>query len=116
MDALKPLFESGRIDFKGQQLANNVSGIVLLLSAVAAFATGITKGQISLCFYTYLAGVALAYLLVLPPWFAYNRTPVKWLAKKTAGAAQQTLVDSPNQPAVRKTLVEDVSDDDSLDG
>ncbi|KAJ2226190.1 hypothetical protein H4R99_003886 [Coemansia sp. RSA 1722] len=111
MDLLKPLLESGRIDFPGQDLASNLTTALLVLSAVVALAVGFVQNALSLTFYTYAGGVVLAYLAVLPAWPFYKRSQVNWLPR-SASASAPSLVDSPNQPSSRKTLVEDVSDDD----
>ncbi|KAJ1820469.1 hypothetical protein LPJ56_001336 [Coemansia sp. RSA 2599] len=110
MDLLKPLFESGRIDFKGQDLASSLTTVMLVLSAVVALGVGFLQNALSQTFYTYAGGVVLTYLVVLPAWPFYKRSQAKWLPRRTIGAS--ALVDSPNQPPSRKTLVEDVSDDD----
>ncbi|KAJ2734904.1 hypothetical protein H4S06_006731 [Coemansia sp. BCRC 34490] len=113
MDILKAVSESGRIDFKGQQLAGNLATALLSLSSVAAFCVGFSQQQLSACFYTYAVGVALTYLAVLLPWPVFRRTPMVWLTRSkgatAASSARQRPIDSPNDS--RKTFVEDVSDD-----
>ncbi|KAJ2655636.1 hypothetical protein IWW48_005434 [Coemansia sp. RSA 1200] len=113
MDLLKSVSESGRIDFMGQQLAGNMATALLSLSSVAAFCVGFSQQQLSACFYTYAAGVALTYLAVLLPWPFFRRKPMVWLARgkgtAAASSARQRPIDSPND--ARKTFVEDVSDD-----
>ncbi|KAJ1883236.1 hypothetical protein LPJ66_011056 [Kickxella alabastrina] len=115
MALLTSMFESGRIDFKGQELVSKLATFLIVGSALAAVIVGYSQHALSLCFYTYVAGVALTYIVVLPAWPFYKRNPVKWLPRKQAVAGNNTapaLVDSPNQPTSRKTLVEDVSDDE----
>ncbi|KAJ1771670.1 class II myosin [Coemansia sp. RSA 1843] len=117
MDFLRPVFESGRIDFKGQRLASSMTTALLVLSAVVAFCVGLSMQQLSACFYTYTAGVVLTYLAVLLPWPFFRRAPIVWLARnkssnninKSGNRAKSRPVDSPNE--ARKTFVEDVSDD-----
>ncbi|KAJ1721947.1 hypothetical protein LPJ53_003580 [Coemansia erecta] len=111
MSFLKPLFESGRIDFKGQDLAANMSNALTVLSALVALGVGFSQNALSLTFYTYAGGVLLTFLAVLPAWPHFKKTQIEWLPR-TAAPAGATLVDSPQRPSSRKTLVEDVSDDD----
>ncbi|KAJ2687283.1 hypothetical protein IWW39_003032 [Coemansia spiralis] len=105
MEFLKPVFESGRIDFAGQRLASNVSSALVVGSAVVALLTGLATQQLSLCFYTYVCGIVLTYAVVLLPWPPYNRNPVVWLSRKVPAASSDSVSQS------LKTLVEDVSDD-----
>ncbi|KAJ2783689.1 hypothetical protein GGI15_002501 [Coemansia interrupta] len=111
MSLFKPLLESGRIDFKGQDLAANLSNALLVVSALVALGVGFSQNALSLTFYTYAGGVLLTFLAVLPAWPHFNKTPIEWLPRNTASAGA-ALVDSPQRPSSRKTLVEDVSDDD----
>ncbi|KAJ2371710.1 hypothetical protein GGI05_007772, partial [Coemansia sp. RSA 2603] len=104
---------SGKIDFKGQELAGNMSNIFTVVSALVALAVGFSQNSLSLTFYTYACGVLLTFLAILPAWPFFNKTQIKWLPR-TAASAGATLVDSPTQPWSRKTLVEDVSDDDDM--
>ncbi|KAJ1897242.1 hypothetical protein LPJ81_004576 [Coemansia sp. IMI 209127] len=111
MDFLRPIFESGRIDFKGQRLASSMTTALLSLSGVAAFCVGLSMQQLSACFYTYAAGVVLTYLAVLLPWPFFRRAPMVWLARSSSSSkpAKPRPVDSPNE--ARNAFVEDVSDD-----
>ncbi|KAJ1644398.1 hypothetical protein J3B02_001292 [Coemansia erecta] len=109
MELLKPLFESGRIDFQGQDLAGSLATALLALSATVSLGVGFLQKTLSMTFYVYAIGVLLTYLVVLPAWPFFKRNQVNWLPRRTIGAP--ALVDSPNQPLSRKTLVEDVSDD-----
>ncbi|KAJ2489664.1 hypothetical protein IWW37_003802 [Coemansia sp. RSA 2050] len=106
MEFLKPVFESGRIDFAGQRLASSLSSALVVGSAVVALLAGLATQKLSLCFYTYVCGIVLTYAAVLLPWPAFNRNPVVWLSRKAPAAASN---DSVSQSL--KTLVEDVSDD-----
>ncbi|KAJ1964792.1 hypothetical protein GGI12_001198 [Dipsacomyces acuminosporus] len=110
MDFLRPVFESGKIDFVGQRLASKLSYMLLLGSGAASLAAGFVLNSLSLCFLVYLGGVVLTYVAVLLPWPFFKRNPVVWLSKKSSEPAQAPApIDSPNPS--RKTLIEDVSDD-----
>ncbi|KAI8322114.1 SPC12-domain-containing protein [Martensiomyces pterosporus] len=104
MDFLRPVFESGRIDFEGQKLASNLSNALIVSSGIVSLVVGLALERLSLCFYTYLFGVVLTYVVVLLPWPYFKRSPVVWLSRKA-----QVPIDSPSES--RKTLIEDVSDD-----
>ncbi|KAJ2848495.1 hypothetical protein IWW36_003263 [Coemansia brasiliensis] len=108
MDFLKPVFESGRIDFNGQRCASQLATVLLVGAGAASLAMGFVTQRLELCFLTYALGVALTYMLVLPPWPFFRRHPVSWLARKSAPAP---VTVPENEP--RRTLVEDISDDSS---
>ncbi|KAJ1740432.1 hypothetical protein LPJ78_002986 [Coemansia sp. RSA 989] len=105
MDFMKPVFESGRIDFHGQRCASQLATVLLVGAGAFSLAAGFATQRLELCFLTYALGVVLTYVLVLPPWPFFRRHPVSWLARKSAPAAPT------NGP--RRTLVEDISDDSS---
>ncbi|KAJ2552139.1 hypothetical protein EV175_003429 [Coemansia sp. RSA 1933] len=111
MDFLRPVLESGRIDFRGQRLASSLTTALLSLSGVAAFGVGLSMQQLSACFYTYAVGVVLTYMVVLLPWPFFKRAPTVWLARSRTSSSEKPArpVDSPNE--ARSAFVEDVSDD-----
>ncbi|KAJ1999371.1 hypothetical protein GGI04_003543 [Coemansia thaxteri] len=112
MDFLKPVFESGRIDFAGQRLASSLSSALVVGAAAAALVAGFATQRLSVCFYAYLCGVVLAYAAVLPPWRGYNRSPVAWLSREPPAAAAAAATSASKS---RKTQVEDISDAESSD-
>ncbi|KAJ2785897.1 class II myosin [Coemansia javaensis] len=97
MELLRPVFESGRIDFAGQCRASSVSTLVLAAAGAAAFVAGFALQRLDVCFGAYALGVAAAYMAVLPPWPAFRRNPTAWLKRPAADAAARP----------RTTLVED---------
>ncbi|EEA24682.1 hypothetical protein EYB25_004211 [Talaromyces marneffei] len=82
----------GQIDFHGQQLAETLSTVLLIISGITAFIVGYIQQDIYLTLWVGLAGTAFTGLVVIPPWPFYNRNPEKWLnstgnLKNTSAAA-----------------------------
>ncbi|KAF5499826.1 Signal peptidase complex subunit 1 [Colletotrichum fructicola] len=75
----------GQIDFEGQKLADLLATLVLSASGALAFLVGFFLQDIKLAVYIGLAGTALTFLLVVPPWPFYKRHPVKWLESNGTG-------------------------------
>ncbi|EED18456.1 microsomal signal peptidase Spc12, putative [Talaromyces stipitatus ATCC 10500] len=69
----------GQIDFHGQQLAETLSTILLVISGIVAFIVGYIQQDIYLTLWIGLAGTAITGFVVIPPWPFYNRHPEKWL-------------------------------------
>ncbi|KAI9501217.1 microsomal signal peptidase 12kDa subunit, partial [Coemansia spiralis] len=76
----------GRIDFKGQSLASSLATMLLVCSGIAAFGVGYSMERLSLCFYTYVLGIAVTYMVVLLPWPFFRRNPMVWLARSSNGS------------------------------
>ncbi|KAF3925627.1 hypothetical protein ABW21_db0206765 [Orbilia brochopaga] len=70
----------GFIDFNGQKLADQITTYTLSISALLAFIVGFIAQDIRLTLYIGLAGTALAFLAVVPPWPVYNQHPVTFLS------------------------------------
>lgn len=82
-------------DFEGQRLAEMITTALLgtvgvcyvylfdypeyLHSQVIAFFLGFVSQDIKLTLYIGLAGTALTFLAVVPPWPFYNKYPEQWL-------------------------------------
>jgi len=75
---LQDAFE-GQIDFHGQKLADTLSTVLLIISAIIAFIVGFVQQDIYLMLWIGLAGTAFTAFVVVPPWPFYNRNPEKWL-------------------------------------
>ncbi|PIA14777.1 SPC12-domain-containing protein [Coemansia reversa NRRL 1564] len=110
MDFLKPAFESGRIDFEGQNLASTLSTLLIACAGGVALAVGFALQRLDVCFYAYALCIVAAYAVVLPPWPFFRRHPLVWLPRK--GRVYASTASSSSAQS-RRTLVEDVSDDDS---
>lgn len=74
-------------DFKGQQLAENISTALLTISGILAFLVGFINQNIYHTLYIGLGGTALTFLIVVPPWPFFNQSPQPWLPPKTGNAA-----------------------------
>ncbi|KAJ1735399.1 hypothetical protein LPJ61_000563 [Coemansia biformis] len=103
MDYLRPVFESGRIDFVGQCRASSLSTLLLAGAGAVAFIAGLALQRLDVCFGVYALGVAVVLVVVLPPWPAFRRHPTVWLSRQADGPAAPP----------RQTHIEDVSDNDS---
>ncbi|KAI0117626.1 microsomal signal peptidase 12 kDa subunit-domain-containing protein [Hypoxylon sp. NC0597] len=69
----------GQIDFEGQKLAERLATAVLAIVGGVSFLVGFILQDITLALKIGLAGTALTFLLVVPPWPFFNKHPVKWL-------------------------------------
>ncbi|KAF6813490.1 microsomal signal peptidase 12 kDa subunit [Colletotrichum plurivorum] len=78
LDQVRDMAE-GQIDFEGQKLADLLATLVLSASGALAFVIGYFLQDIKLAVYVGLAGTALTFLLVMPPWPFYKQHPVQWL-------------------------------------
>ncbi|KAI1844635.1 hypothetical protein JX266_009091 [Neoarthrinium moseri] len=88
----------GQIDFEGQKLAEILTTVLLSVVGAIAFFVGFFLQDIALALKVGLAGTALTFLVIVPPWPFFNRHPVKWLpvgGGRAAGggvAAHQNVV------------------------
>lgn len=78
LDQLRDVVD-GQIDFKGQSLAELLATVLLVVSGALSFAIGFVLQDIKLAVYVGLAGTALTFVAVVPPWPFYKKNPVKWL-------------------------------------
>ncbi|KAH7390493.1 microsomal signal peptidase 12 kDa subunit-domain-containing protein [Pyrenochaeta sp. MPI-SDFR-AT-0127] len=69
----------GQIDFEGQRLAELLTTVLLGGIGIIAFLVGFMTQDIRLSLYIGLAGTALTFLVVVPPWPFYNKNPEGWL-------------------------------------
>ncbi|KAK6349769.1 hypothetical protein TWF696_006045 [Orbilia brochopaga] len=89
MEAIQDKFQAvvdGFIDFKGQKLADQITTYTLSIAAFLAFIVGFVAQDIRLTLYIGLAGTALTFLAVVPPWPIYNQNPVQFLAVASSAA------------------------------
>ena len=78
LDKVRDVVE-GEIDFEGQRRSEMVATIMLSVSGLLSLNIGYVRQDIILAMYIGLAGTALTFLVVVPPWPIWNRNPVKWL-------------------------------------
>lgn len=78
LDKLRDVAE-GQIDFEGQKLAEILATVLLTVSGFLSFVVGFFLQDIKLAVYIGLAGTAITFFVVVPPWPFFNRNPVKWL-------------------------------------
>ncbi|KAK6855885.1 hypothetical protein PG995_008036 [Apiospora arundinis] len=92
LDQVRDLVD-GQIDFKGQNLAEIISTLMLSLVGAIAFFVGYLLQDIALALKLGLAGTVVTFLVVVPPWPFFNRNPVKWLpVGGGAAVAHQNIV------------------------
>ena len=58
---------------------------------IIAFLVGFAQQDIKLALYIGLAGTALTFLVVVPPWPFYNKNPEDWLPARNASAASYNI-------------------------
>ncbi|KAH8725236.1 microsomal signal peptidase 12 kDa subunit-domain-containing protein [Phaeosphaeriaceae sp. PMI808] len=83
----------GQIDFEGQRLAEMLTTVLLGAAGIIAFFVGYFTQDIRLSLYVGLAGTALTFLLVVPPWPFYNKNPEDWLPARSAASNISINVD-----------------------
>ncbi|ETS75664.1 hypothetical protein PFICI_12608 [Pestalotiopsis fici W106-1] len=77
----------GQIDFEGQKLAELLATVLLSAVGAISFIVGFITQNITLALKIGLAGTALTFLVVVPPWPFFNKHPVKWLPVGGGNAA-----------------------------
>ncbi|KAK9772653.1 putative Microsomal signal peptidase 12kDa subunit [Seiridium cardinale] len=77
-------------DFEGQKLAELLATVLLASVGVVSFLVGFFLQNITLALKVGLAGTALTFLVVVPPWPFFNKHPVKWLPIGGGASAPQT--------------------------
>ncbi|KAF3810658.1 hypothetical protein GCG54_00006566 [Colletotrichum gloeosporioides] len=96
LDQVRDLAE-GQIDFEGQKLADLLATLVLsasgFTSQALAFLVGFFLQDIKLAVYIGLAGTALTFLLIVPPWPFYKQHPVKWLETGGTGVRNVATIE-----------------------
>jgi len=63
------------------------------VSQLLAFVIGFIQQNVYVTLWVGLAGTALAFLIVVPPWPFYNQSPEEWLPGKSAMAGVGIEVD-----------------------
>ncbi|EKG16101.1 hypothetical protein MPH_06667 [Macrophomina phaseolina MS6] len=102
LEKARDIFE-GQIDFDGQRLAEllttallTTAGVSPILTAIlpasvpdstqiVAFVVGYSTQDIALALWILLAGAALTFVAVVPPWPFFNKNPVDWLPAQSTG-------------------------------
>jgi signal peptidase complex subunit 1 len=83
----------GQIDFEGQRLAELLATALLATVGGIVFIVGFFLQDIKLALYIGLAGTALTFVLIVPPWPFFKRNPVKWLPVAGSEMASRITVD-----------------------
>ncbi|KAK8220966.1 microsomal signal peptidase 12 kDa subunit-domain-containing protein [Phyllosticta capitalensis] len=84
LDKARDVFE-GQIDFDGQRLAELLTTALLTTAGIVAFLVGYSTQNIALSLWILLAGAAVTFLVVVPPWPFFNKNPVTWLPAQSSG-------------------------------
>ncbi|CAD5206217.1 unnamed protein product [Bursaphelenchus okinawaensis] len=84
---------STHMDFVGQQRAERVMQLILVISGIIGFLVGFWFEQISYMVFTILGGSAFAGLIMLPPWPCFRKNSLNW------------------QPALQKTDAKESEED-----
>ncbi|KAJ1659574.1 hypothetical protein IWQ61_001371 [Dispira simplex] len=91
----------GTIDFRGQVMAETITQVGIISSAILAFAVGYTLQSFEILLLVFGGGVVLTLLAVLPPWPMYNRHPVQWLKSTSTSTSSST----PSTTASQKEIL-----------
>ncbi|KAF6241479.1 hypothetical protein HO173_000189 [Letharia columbiana] len=83
----------GQIDFEGQKQTELISSVLLAVSALFAFILGFALQNIYVTLWTGLGGAALAFLVVVPPYPFYNKSPERWLPSGSGMAGSGIEID-----------------------
>ncbi|KAF1981784.1 microsomal signal peptidase 12 kDa subunit [Aulographum hederae CBS 113979] len=78
LEKARDVFE-GQIDFEGQRLAEYLTQGILTLVGAVAFLYGYFTQDIYMTLWIGLAGTALTFVAVVPPWPFFNKHPLQWL-------------------------------------
>uniref|UniRef100_A0A0N4ZID7 Signal peptidase complex subunit 1 n=1 Tax=Parastrongyloides trichosuri TaxID=131310 RepID=A0A0N4ZID7_PARTI len=70
---------STHMDFEGQQKAERIYEVIVVLSAVIGFIVGFYTQQISHMVISIGIGFLLSCIIILPPWPCFRKHPVQWL-------------------------------------
>ncbi|KAF2404343.1 microsomal signal peptidase 12 kDa subunit [Trichodelitschia bisporula] len=92
LDKVRDAVEA-QIDFDGQRLAELLYTVLLIASGVVAFIYGYATENVYNCLYAGLAGTALTFLVVVPPWPFFNKHPVTWLPSNKLSGGVSIQVD-----------------------
>uniref|UniRef100_A0A914BWW2 Signal peptidase complex subunit 1 n=1 Tax=Acrobeloides nanus TaxID=290746 RepID=A0A914BWW2_9BILA len=74
---------STHIDFVGQQKAERIFQVILVVHGIIGFIAGFVTQQLSVSMYTIGFGFLLSCLIVLPPWPFFRRHPLNWQPNQT---------------------------------
>lgn len=78
MTGVQELLE-GKIDFIGQQKADNITRFVLIATTIISFVLGFAVSSLRVTLGTFSLSTLILLAVVVPPWGMYNKHPVKWL-------------------------------------
>jgi len=90
LDKLRDIVE-GKIDFKGQRLAELWATALLVIVGGIAFATGYLLQDIKLALQLGLGGTALTFLAIVPPLPVFQKNPVKWLPVSAGNVSAEAI-------------------------
>lgn len=78
------------MDFKGQQLSEQIFTALLTVFGAVAFVIGYWRGNFALMMAIFASGLAISMLACIPDWPAYNRHPIHWLPGSSLKAQKKT--------------------------
>lgn len=69
------------MDYKGQQLSEQIYYVVTILFGAIAWIVGFVQKDFTLTVYGWAVGLAFAMIICIPDWPFFNRNPVEWLSE-----------------------------------
>ncbi|KAG5436878.1 hypothetical protein PCANB_001631 [Pneumocystis canis] len=68
----------GYIDYEGQTVSGILANIIIVFFSVLAYLAGFFFQNLMITFCTFIIGVLVSFIVIIPPWPIYNMHPVKW--------------------------------------
>ncbi|KAI9227458.1 MAG: microsomal signal peptidase 12kDa subunit [Piptocephalis tieghemiana] len=84
---MNAIFE-GSVDFEGQRVSQRIAELLILVGTVLSYTVGYSTSSVFNSFIAFGGTIVLAALICVPPWPAYNKHPVKFLAPLKAGKTE----------------------------
>jgi len=82
----------GQIDFAGQKITDGITTWLLATTGLVAFIVGYLEQNIYYTMWAGLFGTFITFLIVVPPWPFYNKSPEPWI-KESAISGQGIVID-----------------------
>ncbi|KAF2351073.1 Microsomal signal peptidase 12kDa subunit [Trinorchestia longiramus] len=71
---------SDYMDYEGQRLAERIFQVIIVLFGSVGWLYGYYVQDFKMTVMALGAGFALAFLVTIPPWPLYRRSPLKWVS------------------------------------
>ena len=79
------------MDFKGQQLSERASQIIITICGIIAFIVGYAQQDFGIMMKIFTVGVIIAFVGTAIDWPMFNRNPVAWRRPSSASSKRSNL-------------------------